>query len=740
MAATPQDPYDWAGIHAAMEADPALKFKVASEQAQAANPNPTAKQLLDAFRALNGGALPPGMTPEQAQMIDSGMEANVLAANPLLMFQLQQLTAARGSTAADFAAAKAAVGENYQKLTGDVEQQGTQWMADLAARMGITPEQAAMDPTINQYGQTIANMGETADQNQATDQAWFDKMALAYDQQLQGMGIALQGNAAELAGGGGGGGSGGGGYGRGGRGGGGGGSDSTGWSDPNTTDTVVASADADASRNYPGYTEAVMAEFADDPEALEMAIRYLTREKGFPHNVAAGIIPDLERTELLMEAMNAQRDQGQIYRGLVPAKTEAAQTRLGEYDAIARQNAVNAPGGAAVPTPAQALTTLGVTDINNDKVVDRKDLTPEQLPQYRALTNTGQYLNEVQRAGFNQDFGIAITNMLADANENGPRTLSPEQWKANAPREGQSGVDWAKGINALGANPGRAPTTLEKMLALAGNLQLSDTGKVTDSARLRLAAQAMQTRRDKEQYKAASQDPNFTYEGWEGYVEPVDRDEEAGNLWENDVLRRLYGHSLDFSPNMDLQDTKLSLKDSSDTKTVATSRDPMNQLFDPNETPPSDEYLGSFEPEVAAPAPAPAPATSSPMVGGGTPGYAPTGGRMNLSESANRIIQNRIHAAAAAAGVGPTEDSKWDIGLPVRKPVAPTAKKPATNPWVQTATKAAAAVMKPATPAKTTGFWQSLIKQAPVKKAAAKKPAKNTKKPTPKKKWDIGIG
>lgn len=658
--------------------DPIARYTEAMQANQTANPNPTPKQLLDAYRAMNGGALPPGMTPEQAQLIDFGMGADLLAANPGLAALFQQITRDRAQQAADFSAARAQVGQNYQDLTGDVENQGNQWMADIAKAMGLTPEQMAMDPNVNQYGQTIQNMGETADQNQATDQAWFDKMAQVYDQSSAAMlqSIAM-GQMAPVDGSGGGGG-GGGGYGggrRGGRGYGGGGSGGDGWSDPSTTDSMTEAAAADALRNYPGFSEHVLGMFEGDPEMQEQAARYMDQYGGLPHNVAKGMaINDVPAIEALLETMGGQREQFKTYQGTVPALAEGAVARLqsGDYAEQGRSNAL--AQGINVPTRDAVFRQEGFDPTSDAPEVN--DPNNEVYKRVRDQTSTRQYLTPQQRQSFGDDFGIMLMNLIADQHDQ-RGSVSAEDYRANAPRPGQSGVDWARNINQVGRSNGQS-----------------------QAEKLRLAAQILQAKKDKAEYEVAAEDPDFSFEGWEGYTPPVDREKEQEQEWLYEIAANVLGAAREFSPNYGWQDTKMTMKDSSSQKTTQKTKDPDFQMFDNNVSMemPADDGQGN--------------------IGWGETGVGAFGESRGtrLSAAAQRLIQNKMDAVKAAgeanqqAPVGRTEGpSGWDRAT---SPFASkrTAKAPANKPqsnWGGLAKKAASGATK-----KSPNKWSSVGKKA----------------------------
>lgn len=324
------------------------------------------KVLLDAYRAANNGALPPGMTPEQAMLVDMGMWTEAVTQNPQLLTLLQGVATQRLQQQQDFAAGRAQVGQNYQQLTGDVAQQGTNWMADLMQRMGISPEAAAYDPNITGYGETIANMTETADQNQATDQAWFDKMAPVYDQNLATvMGqLATPPPVADMGGGGGGGGGGFRGGGR--RGYGGGGSGGGDWSAPKTTDTTALAQDLNSAYYNPGFQDAVLQLFTE-PSDIEYAQQLLDRYGGAPRDVGGGIVKsELPAITAALDAQLAQVAQRRAY-----------------YEALPVQAATALERGQTIEDQVRSQNNLGADDRNVRDYMD-----PTQRQDYNAETAT----------------------------------------------------------------------------------------------------------------------------------------------------------------------------------------------------------------------------------------------------------------------------------------------------------------------------------------------------------------
>lgn len=553
--------------------DPTAIAKMFSD-AQA-GPAASAKEQLDAYRALNNGALPPGMTPEQAMMIDMGISSEMLLANPGLMAQLQQLAASRATQQTDFAAARQQVGDNYQQLTGDVEQQGQNFLTDIMARMGVTPQQGTYDPTITGYGETITNMGETADQNQATDQAWFDKMAQVYDQQLAGIQTSLLAPPV-LEGGGSGGGGGFGGGGRGGRGGS--GSGDGGWKDPKTTDALVQSADVKAVENYPGFMAEIAGMFTD-PEELEFAKRVADAAGNFPHNVAkrvAGV--ELPTAEALNETLLAQQAASMLYNDTLPIRTSQTADRFNE-------------------------------------------LTEEEL----ALLS----LAEQESYGTDQRIN-ELVNSPAQPVGNG-REIS------SFSRRFLPNIDWFSGEDSKtwGSRTGDP--------YVASQLQMEKDKAEWEAAR-----------------DAASTDNPFSYSEWEGYVPEVSEEDLTENEWQMSILRRILDKARENHPSYDMQITQQSMQDSSDTKTTQTSQSPFNDLFNNNDP--------VIEEEVPA------------IANGAMPGFGASRGFGNLTESAQRIIANRLRKVEEAAQTqAPVVDTGPLNGVHrASRPsaVAPTGMKP----------------------------------------------------------------
>jgi uncharacterized membrane protein YgcG len=287
-----RDPFNWAAAIAANKKQQNTK-KAAKKKIQAARtpkaistqrapaapvaPVLTPKQSLDAFRAANGGALPPGMDQGTAALIDSGIDiASLTATNPAMANLMQQIQAQITATPGMYAAGKASVDANYANLTGDVLSSGKNWMQDLYGRMvdPNDPNSALVqnDPALTGYAQSMSTIDETGDQNQATDDAWFDKMSANNTDMYKNMLIQMAAQAALPAGGSGSGGHGGGhGRGHGYGGGGGSGGSTNGWKVPsNKLSNLTSATDTGTTTDTgfsPGYyDDLVSAASAQDPD------------------------------------------------------------------------------------------------------------------------------------------------------------------------------------------------------------------------------------------------------------------------------------------------------------------------------------------------------------------------------------------------------------------------------------------------------------------------------------------
>lgn len=590
MPATETDPYDWAGI-AASSGD----FMPLLDRIKRENPAATLKQILDIFRSMTGGQLPPGISPTLAYLLDSGIATDAVQTNPAMLQMMETIAAQRAQTQQDYMAAKNTVGQNYQNLTGQVEQQGTQWMADLLQRMGVNPVAAQYDPNITGYGETIANMGATADQNQATDQAWFDKMAAVSDQSSLALLQSLAQQAAipiapvEESGGGGGG--------RG-RGGGGSGNDgSSGWTDPKTTDTVNQAADSFSNYYNPGFQDTVLGGF-DDPASAEYAQQLLDVYGGSARDVGSGIVKnDLPRLTTAIDTALAQQAQERLYRDTLPTRTSetaANFTALPEDQLLALDPTAQAAYGRKEEIAGlfDEITNWGTRPENQGAAIAGKS------PGIQAI------LQAVSRMpGMGEAPPVARNNWFSAAEERTlgkPKVGTAEYFEFLRRKHGPD----VEGFNS------------EYLRDLAIGKQ-----KEHDIAEFQQARQ-----------NATTSNP-FTYEGWTGYVEPIDREALKENQWAKGIVEQVLGVARDYNPNYDWQTTRLSQQDSSDTKTTQSSKDPANQIFNNNVDPAAPVEMG----------------TSSDQSGAyeGFNGFGAFGQSkgMLLSEAGQRVVQNRLRAA-----------------------------------------------------------------------------------------------
>jgi hypothetical protein len=210
---------------------------------------------------------------------------------------------------------------DYEKYTGDIETAGADWMKDLmGTAYDPSDPNAAMfanDPTFSSYAGGLAQMGETADMNLASDQAWFRKNQEAQEQYYNDMMVAISTGAlpigAVAAAGGGGGGGGGGGYGGGGYGGGGGsggggdyGDNGLGIGDTKTTvqDKVIDEFDSTTVgyENYPDFADNLIsyAESLGDPEIVDNVTSLVYQYGAKPQD----ILKYIEEEQISLDAQN----------------------------------------------------------------------------------------------------------------------------------------------------------------------------------------------------------------------------------------------------------------------------------------------------------------------------------------------------------------------------------------------------------------------------------------------------
>ena len=312
----------------------------ARPQAVAPPPPPpkTSKQLLDEYRAANGGALPPGMSPELASLIDAGVDLEALKlSNPAAVNSINAIQAQLLGLPANYDASRAKISGDYANLTGDVETAGADWMKALYGNV-VDPNDPnaaafAADPAFAQYANTLGRIEETGDINEATDLAWFTKNQQAQQAYLQSLMTGVAGGTipvgAALEGGGGSGGGGGGGGGR--RGGGGyssGGGSGGDWGDPKTTLTATDQLQdvmaEDVNQYNPDLYAGLMEAAGGDPE-LEAAFDDIFARYGEqPVPLQKGFLLEQEAAEEKLAELAQQKINNENYRASVgtrPAQT-----------------------------------------------------------------------------------------------------------------------------------------------------------------------------------------------------------------------------------------------------------------------------------------------------------------------------------------------------------------------------------------------------------------------------------
>lgn len=377
------DPFNWKKIAADLKAEEDRKAaarrrtqaaSIPQPVAQEAAPAPTVKELLDAYRAMNNGALPPGTTPEMAAMIDQGIwtDWSMLEGNPQLAQALLGFQAAIGALPAEYQAAKARVAGDYENLTGDVLTSGKNWMQDLYGRM-VDPNDpnsalVAQDPALTNYAQTMSQIDETADLNQATDMAWFDKMLQNQLANYQ-MTMRTAGLDPGLAAGSGGGGGGGGGRG----GGGGGGGNSSEWKTPTNTLTNLQSATDTAtgtSTEYsPGFYEALIAASEGDPELEALTQRMWETSSQNPLGMTQDVAKALTAAEIEQEQQTAQTGLAETWKQLAPAQVQAAMRRM-----------LSNKGATPTEVPRDYASVIKARDYSKNPAAPRKNYVVPNAP------------------------------------------------------------------------------------------------------------------------------------------------------------------------------------------------------------------------------------------------------------------------------------------------------------------------------------------------------------------------
>jgi hypothetical protein len=296
---------------------------------------------------MNGGALPPEITEEMAALIDAGQEVpgatDTIAADPRIIAAMGLIQGRIDALPADYQAAKAHVAGDYQNLTGDVLQSGTNFMQDLYGRVmdPNDPNAAAMmnDPVWAQYAQGMTQLDETSDLNQATDMAWFEKMQQNADQSYRDLLMGIQSGLIPLAqpeveGGGGGGG-----RGRGGGGGSGGGNVND-WKVPTNTQTNLTSATdtatGTATEYSPDFYNALMEASAHDPELQALTQRIWEQSPQNALGMTNEVAKRLTEAEMQQQQMQLQGGLAADWKAAAPLQIPKVMNQMvtGNYKGI----------------------------------------------------------------------------------------------------------------------------------------------------------------------------------------------------------------------------------------------------------------------------------------------------------------------------------------------------------------------------------------------------------------------
>ena len=643
------DPFNWKGIAAQLAREQQNKNsaqnrvqaasapQVQAQSAAPAKPPPSVKQLLDAYRAMNGGKLPPGTTPEMAAMIDQGIwtDWSMLSGNPQLANALLAVQSAMIQLPQDFAAAKGKVSADYENLTGDILTSGKDWMKDLYGRIvdPNDPNSALVknDPALAGYAQSMNELDETADLNQATDLAWFEKMLAGYGQDyktlLLGM-AAPQGVAGGGGGGGGGRGGGGGGYG------GGGGGDSD-WSDPKTTLTNSITG-TDAATNmatgyFPGFKEGLLTDAlaAGGPDLQALADTIWGSSDETPRGMTK------EAYARLMEADTALEDIG-LQKGLRSAWETAA--------------------------PASAQTAIQAMLANKRAIRGDDPRTPGLKEQYytpSGATNAGTPINFTPEQSEQNILGEELIR-----NESPDNTRIP---LAKAAFAKLLGGGWGFGS---GTSPKKEKMPFS-ILTPKGEMEWRSGGQLTPGQLETLTRTGEQSlgaalRSDQSENK-------FNWPGWArggGYIPEVEPGQEQEHLAQKGLYEKLIDLIEPYNPNVHTVPTKETLSEgvrsSSKLGTTNKTYDPLSALTGTPENPPSTPLPSGLEGNYVANPDAfewdPVTEEMVPVeeMGGGGAGYEIQGMQM----AGNKNLSSALAAAARdRMGGGPSMMDTVKSGL-----------------------------------------------------------------------------
>lgn len=635
---TSEDPNNWANIAA---------------QLQGVGSSPEQYQQLQqaAQNALLAGG---GAVPAPGSVAPVGDPAALNQAN--VIAQLQQLLAS-GQMSFDEAAQQ--IQQQYGQLTTPINAEGMGYLQQMYQGLGIDP---ATDPAAQAYQSDLATGQQTAGLNQATDQAWIDKMKALYNMQMSSLIQGVSDGSIPLAGAtGGSGGGGGGGGGRGGRGyrrGGGGGSGSGGgdWTKPKTTDALTEAAAADSTYQYPGFTNDFIA-VGRTPEEQETLARIAAAAGGLPYNVNKAISgTELPNTEANVDAAVAQAAQRAAYQRVLKGHGRTAQY-ANEFNSL-----MNAAKAGEDPS------------------------APGFVP------NTMQ---NVQRA--NDLRGLIFSQKLAE------------------------------GLNKLAANPSLAsakPYDKNHATRTALERWATDMQRVADveAQNQDIAAYEAANRGYNETNNPTGQGKDFTFENWSGYVPRIDKGDLADKLSYLDLLRRATPVVREYDPNYGWQTTKYTQKDSSNTKTSQSSKNPADQLFNNNSDP-------GYVPYSQQPVQDPYGNAGLDFGGGET-----FRGHLPLSDASRRILERRRKQAQEAQQPEPQGMIQNVLQGVVKKAAAavPAPKKKTTTAPKKTApapppknimeaiNQTAASLFGGTRPTKSVTLAKSLKPSTKVKKTASR--------------------
>ncbi|MET0785594.1 MAG: hypothetical protein ABWY25_02685 [Paenisporosarcina sp.] len=342
------DPYNWKQIAADLAAEEKRKSqaqarirnptapKAVAQTAPAApeTPAPSIKELLDAYRAMNNGALPPGTSPEMAAMIDKGIwsDWSMLDGNPQLAQALLSIQGAITGLPAQYQAAKQGILGNYSGITGAIVNPAAAWGQSMTGAMTSDPFNpnaalAGADPALVDYNNTISAISGTAGLNQATDLSWFDKMLQNQLSNYEFMmrSAALPQPVEEEDKGGGGGGGGGGGRG----GGGGGGSD---WKDPKSTltnfESAVDTTGMTFAQRNPGFYQAIMAAAESDPELEELTSNLFNLSTQDPRGMTQDTQAALNEAQAIVDNLTQQGGLRTAWEANVPRNVQGTIAKM----------------------------------------------------------------------------------------------------------------------------------------------------------------------------------------------------------------------------------------------------------------------------------------------------------------------------------------------------------------------------------------------------------------------------